>query len=77
VDQAVAGDEAIAVDDLLILPKVARAVTHELVGFNEGAFVEQEIDPLTRGQAASGSLFCEPLFTPSSLRRGMTAAQLL
>ncbi len=52
VDAAVAGDEPIAVDDLLVHSKVAAAVPDQLVHFLECAFVQQQIDALARGKFA-------------------------
>ena len=39
----------------------------ELVDFFEGAGVEQQVDPLTRGQSAAGALFVEPLLAAAEL----------
>jgi hypothetical protein len=46
VDVAVAGDEAVAGDDLLIHAEVAAAMGDELVELFEGAFVEEQFDAL-------------------------------
>ena len=56
VDQAVAGDEAVAIDDLLVHAEIAAAVAHQLVELFEGAFVEQQVDALARGEFAFGVL---------------------
>ncbi len=61
VDQAVAGDEAVAVDDLFLHAEVVAMVTNQLVGFLEGAFVEQQIDAFARGELAFGVLACAAL----------------
>ena len=45
-DAAVAGDEAVAVEFLLGHAEIVGAVGDQLVGFFEGAFVEQELDAL-------------------------------
>ena len=52
VDLPVAGDEAVAVDHLLVHAEVAAAVADQLVQLTEGAFVEQQFDALARGQLA-------------------------
>ncbi len=54
VDEAVAGDEAVAFDHLLIHAEIGAAVADEFVGFDEGAFIEQQIDALTGCEAALG-----------------------
>ena len=56
MDQAVAGDEAVAVDDLLVHAEVVAVVADQLVGFLEGAFVEQQVDAFARGEFAFGVL---------------------
>ena len=48
VDAAVAGDDAVARDDLLVHPEVGAAVRDELVDFLERAGIEQ---PLHRARA--------------------------
>ena len=52
VDPPVAGDEAVAVELLLGHAEVAAAVRDQLVGFLEGAFIEQELDALARRHLA-------------------------
>ena len=52
VDAAVAGDEAIAGDDLLVHAEIAAAVGDQLVDLFEGAFVEQQFDALAGGEFA-------------------------
>ena len=56
VDQAIAGDEAVAVDDLFLHAEVVAVMADQLVGFLEGAFVEQQIDAFARGELAFGVL---------------------
>ena len=51
-DAAVAGDEAVAEDVLLVHAEVGAAVGDELVGLFEGAFVEEEFDALAGGHLA-------------------------
>ena len=50
--QAIAGDEAIAIDDLLIHVEVAAAVADEFVEFFEGGLVEEEFDAFAGGEFA-------------------------
>ena len=52
VDAAVAGDEAVARRALLLHAKVSAAVRDEFVEFLEAALVQQQRDPLPRGQLA-------------------------
>ena len=56
VDRAVAGDDAVARDLLLVHAEIVAAVLDEHVPFLEGAGVEQQLDPLARGQLALGVL---------------------
>jgi hypothetical protein len=52
VHEPLPGDDAVARDDLLIHPEVAAAVRDELVDLLERAGIEQQVDPLARGQLA-------------------------
>ena len=52
VDAAVAGDEAVAGDALVVHAEVGSAVGYEFVGLFEGAFVEEEVDALAGGELA-------------------------
>jgi hypothetical protein len=52
VDHAVAGDDAVARDLLVGHAEVGTAVLDEHVPFLEGAFVEQQFEPLARGELA-------------------------
>ena len=67
VDAAVAGDDAVARDDLVGHPEVEAAVCDELVDFFEGAGVEQQLDALARGQLAGRALPLEALFAAAEL----------
>ena len=62
-----AGDDAVARDDLIGHPEVEAAVCDELVDFFEGAGVEQQLDALARGQLAGRALALEALFAASQL----------
>src|SRR5690606_1576039 len=67
LDRAVAGDDAVA-EDLLLLEAEARgAVRDEAVQLDEAALVEQEVEPLARGELAARVL---------RLDAGLPAAQL-
>ena len=56
VDLAVAGDDAVAEDLLLLHPEVGAAVRHELVDLDEAAGIEEQLDALARGELARGVL---------------------
>ncbi len=56
VDQAIAGDEAVAVDDLFVHAEVVAMMADQLVGFFESAFVEQQVDAFACGELAFGVL---------------------
>ena len=74
MDAPVAGDEAVAVDDLLIHAEVGGAVPHQLVHFLEGAFVEQQIDALARRQLAFRVLPLHALLAATGFGIGVAAA---
>ena len=77
IDVAVAGDEAVAGDDLLVHAEVAAAMRDEFVDFFEGAFVEQQVDALARGELAFLVLAVAP-FLAAALFGGLVArAQFL
>ena len=67
VDEAVAGDDAVAGHDLVGHAEVAAAVGDELVELLERAGIEQQLDPLARGQLAGGVLRVEPLLAAAEL----------
>src|SRR4029078_4770077 len=52
VDRAVAGDHAVAVRPVPLQPEGGGPVPGELVELDEGAFVEEELDPLACGLLA-------------------------
>ena len=72
--EAVAGDEAVAVDDLLIHAEIAAAVADELVHLFEGAFVEQQVDAFARGELAFLVLLVPALLAAPRLGDGMAAS---
>ena len=55
-----AGDDAVAGDHLLLHPEVAAAVGDQLVDLLERAGIEQQLDPLARGQLAGVVLLRQP-----------------
>ena len=67
VDGAVAGDHAVAGNDVPVHAKVSAAVFHQSVHLLETAFVEQHFQALTRGHLSTGML---------GLDAGLTAAHL-
>ena len=74
VDAAVAGDEAVAGDDLLLHAEIAAAVRDQLVEFLEGALVEQQFDALARGELAFLVLAGAALRASALLGGGVAAA---
>ena len=56
VHRAVAGDHAIAGDFLFIDAEIVAAVLDEHVPFLEGTGIEQQVEPLARGQLAAAVL---------------------
>jgi hypothetical protein len=77
VDQPVAGNEAVAVDHLLGHAEIVAAVPDQLIGFNEGAFVQQQIDAFAGGELAFGVLALTASFAASGFSAGVTAAQFV
>ena len=61
VDRAVAGDHAVAVGAVLLQAERRRAVPGQLVELDEGALVEELLDPLAGGLAALGVLLLDRL----------------
>ena len=63
-DASVAGDEAVAEDDLFAHAKLGGAMGYELVGFLECAFIEKKLDALAGGHFAKfvfpGAAFFAP-----------------
>jgi hypothetical protein len=75
VDFAIAGDEAVAFVDLLGHAKVGSAVADEGIELSERAFVEEEEDALTRGEAAAAALFFETFGTTTGEGIGAAAGE--
>ena len=76
VDAAVAGDEAVAGDALLVHAEVGGAVGDELVDLLEGAFVEQQVDALARGELAGFGLARAALGAAALFGEGVAGGQL-
>ena len=62
-----AGDDAVARDDLVVHAEVAAAVGDELVELFERAGIEQQLDPLAGGELAGGVLALEPVGAAAEL----------
>ncbi len=77
VNVAVAGDEAVAVDDLLIHSEIGGAMPHQLVHLFECACVQQQIDALARRKLAFLVLPRHALFAAARLGIGVTASDLV
>ena len=73
MDQAVAGDEAIAVDHLLVHAEVPAAMADQLVHLFEGAFVQQQFDALARRELAFLVLPLPALLAAAGLGDGVPA----
>ena len=67
VDQAVAGDDAVAGNQLLVHAEIAAAVGDEPVELFERARIEEQLDPLASGQLAGGVLALEPIGAAAKL----------
>jgi hypothetical protein len=72
MDQAVARDEAVAIDNVLFHSEVVAAVADQLVGFDESAFVEKQIDPFARGELAFSVLPFAACIAASSFGASVT-----
>jgi hypothetical protein len=75
VDQAVTGDEAVAVDYLFVHAKVMALVADQFIGFLEGGFVEQQVDAFARGEFAFGVLARAALFSAACFGGGVAALE--
>jgi hypothetical protein len=69
VDRAIAGHHAIAQELLLFEPEARGPVRDEPVQLDEAAVIEQQIEPLARGQLAALMLRFEPL--PAAAQLGL------
>src|SRR5439155_18165573 len=76
VDAPRAGDDAVAEHLLLFHAEVVALMDHELVDLEEGAGVEQQLDPLAGRLLAGLVLAPDALLAAAKLRLGMTAMEL-
>ena len=74
-DAAIAGEEAVAEILLLFHAEVGAAVSDQLVGLLEGAFVEQKLDALARRHLALLVLARPALFASAGFGQRVTALQ--
>ena len=77
VDAAVAGDDAVAGNHLLIESEIGGAVGDEAVELDEAALVEQQIEPLAGGELALLVLLRDARRSPALLREGLAVMELL
>jgi hypothetical protein len=77
MDQPVAGNETVAIDDLLIHAEIAGAVTDELVEFLKAAFVEEEVDAFAGGEFTFFVLTLAAFGTTACFGIGMAAAEFV
>ena len=75
VDAAIAADDAVAGDDLLVHAEIAAAMRDELVEFLEGAFVEQQFDAFAGGELSLFMLAFAPFGSSAGFGGGVAAAQ--
>jgi hypothetical protein len=57
--------------------EIVAAVADQLIGFDEGAFVEEEIDAFAGGELALGVLAFATFVAASGFSTGVAAAQLV
>ena len=67
VDAAIPADDSVPGNNLIGYAEVAAPVGDELVDFFEGAGIEQEVDPLARGQLACFALPAETILSAAQL----------
>src|SRR5206468_11669493 len=72
-----AGDDAVAGDLLSLHAEVDRIVLDEHVIFFEAAWIEQDAEPLARGQSAFRMLRCNPLLATAESRQLTTPFEFL
>src|ERR1041385_8843397 len=77
LDEAVAGDESIAVNNLILHTEIAAAMAHQFVHFLESAFVEQQVDALARREFSFLVLPHPPRFAAAGFGVGMAPPQFL
>ena len=77
IDQTMTGNYSIAGIDLAFQTEVAGAMLDQLVEFLKRIFVEQKLDPLTRGYLAGGVLLLDARRAATLLGLLLTLAQLI
>ena len=77
VDHAVAGDHAVARDLVVGHAEVGAAVLDEHVPLFEGAVVEQQLDPLARGELALVVLRVDALLAAAQARRARACLRVV
>ena len=77
VDAPGAGHHPVPRHDLLIEPEVGRAVGDEAIELDEAALVEQQIEPLPRGQLALLVLLGHPRRPASLLGERLAVVELV
>ncbi len=77
VDRAPAGHHAVARWPVRLHPEIGAAVRHEHVELLERALVEQQLDPLARGQLALAVLCGDPPVAAAHARRFAPVLKLL
>ena len=77
VDAARAGDDAVAREHLLVEAEVGGAVRDEPVELDEAALVEQEVEPLARGELALLVLLRDAGGAPALLGQGLPVVELV
>ena len=75
IDAAAAGDDTVTRHDLILHPEVAAPMGYELVHLVEGTGVEEQIDPLPRGELPGGVLAGEALLTPTTQRASLVVLE--
>ena len=77
VDPAVAGHDAVARNHLLVEPEVGGAVGDEPVQLDEAALVQQQVEPLARGELALLVLLRDARGAPALFGERLAVMELL
>ena len=76
MDAPGAGDDAVAEHLLVFHAEVVALVDHELVDLEEGAGIEQQLEPLARGLLAGLVLAPDAVLAAAQLGLGVTPMEL-
>ena len=76
MNAAVAGDESVAIDHLLVHSEIGAAMPHQLFRLFESTFVEQQLDAFARRKLALFVLPRVPLLAAARFGISVTAAHL-